>query len=71
MGGNVEGDFSSKQCLFHQSNIMTVVFSKQLELSVINCAHSVLISSEIRFAYGFSLKLQKPCQSFTETLLRF
>ena len=57
MKSNVEDDSLLKQCLFCQGNIMAVIFSKQLELSVIDYAHSVLISFEIEFAYGFSLKL--------------
>ena len=61
MRGNVEGSFSLKQYLLYWGNITAIVFLKQLKLSVINHAHSVLISFEIRFVYGFSLKSQKPC----------
>ena len=71
MKGNVEMGSSSKQCLPHQSNITAVVFSKQLKLGVTNYTHSALISFEIRLACGSSLKPQKPCQDFTEILLRF
>ena len=68
---NVEGDSSSKQYLFCQGNITAVVFPKQLKLSVTNCTHSALTSFEIRLACDSLLKSQKPCQGFTETLLRF
>ena len=71
MKGNVGGGSLSKQHLPHQGNIMAVVFSKQLELSVIGHAHSALTFSGIRLACGSSLKSQKPCQDFTEILLRF
>ena len=69
--GNVGGDSSLKQCLLCWGNIMTVVFSKWLELGVTSCAHSVLISFGIELACDFSLKSQKPCQGFMKTLLRF
>ena len=71
MGGNVGGGSLLRQCLPHQSNITAVVFSKWLELSVIDCAHSALIPFEIRLACDFSLKPQKPCQGFMKTLLGF
>ena len=47
MRDNVEGSSSLKQHLPCQSNITAVVFSKQLKLSVINCAHSTLTPFEI------------------------
>ena len=71
MRGNVESSSLLKQHLFCWGNITAVVFPKQLKLSVINCAHSVLTSSGIRLACGSLLKPQKLCQGFTETLLRF
>ena len=61
MKGNVEGGFSSKQCLFYQDNITAVVFPKWLKLGVINHTHSALISFKIRLACDFSLKPQKFC----------
>ena len=71
MKDNVEGSFLLKQHLSHQNNIMIVVFLKQLELNVINCAHLALTFSEIRLVCGSSLKSQKPYQNFIKTLLRF
>ena len=61
----------SKQRLPHRGNITAVVFPKWLKLSVINHAHSALTSFGIRLVYGSSLKSQKPCQGFAETLLEF
>ena len=71
MESNVEGDFSLKQHLPHWGNITAVVFLKWLKLNVINCTHSTLTSFKIRLTYDSSLKSLKPCQGFTETLLRF
>ena len=68
---SVEGGSSPKWCLPCQGNITAVVFPKWLELSVINRTYSALTSFEIGLAYGSLLKPQKPCQSFTETLLKF
>ena len=68
MGSNVEDGSLLKQHLFYWGNITAVVFSKQLELNVINCAHSALTFSEIRFACDSSLKLQKFCQGFSAHL---
>ena len=67
----VEGGSSSKQRLPCRGNIMAVVFPKRLELNVINCTHSALTFFGISLACGSSLKLQKPCQGFMETLLGF
>ena len=67
----VGGGSSLKRCLPCQGNITAVVFPKPLELSVINRAHLALTFFGIRLACGSSLKPQKPCQGFTETLLRF
>ena len=71
MKNNVEGDSLLKQHLFYWSNIITVVFSKQLELNVTSHTHSALISFGIEFICDFLLKSQKPCQDFIKILLRF
>ena len=70
MRGNIEGGFLLKQCLPCWGNIMTEVFSKQLELNVFNYTYSVLTSFKIKLIYDFSLKSQKPCWGF-DTHLSF